>query len=305
MNSHPFYLTLTAVSGDPNGLRVVEHSSWFGKALICPRNLVPEVIHHRDEFSKSAVYFLLGPNEEGTGEKLYIGEADPLRERVQNHLANKEFWTRLIFFTGSSDQLNKTHVKFLESSLVNLARNAKRVEIENKTNPSQPSMSESERIKGEGFLRHILETLPILGVHAFEVPKKSLVPTNSLGAIEPPPMTVASDLVLRSKGITARGYDSNDGFVVRVDSQALKEVQPSMANHVNGYYLLRNDLVENGVLCDSGSCFVFSQDYPFASPSAAAAVILGRSANGLIEWQDATGTSLKAIQMKKSQGGLE
>ena len=38
------------------------------------------------------------------------------------------------------------------------------------------------------------------------------------------------------------------------------------------------------------------KDYTFNSPSNAAGVLLGRTANGRIEWKDASGRSLKQIQ---------
>ncbi len=304
MSNHPFSITISAITGDPNGLRVVEHSAWYGKALILPRALVPEVIQSRDEFSKSAVYLLVGPREDGMGEKLYIGEADPLRERVQNHFANKDFWNRLIFFTGSSDQLNKTHVKFLEARLVQLAAAAKRVELENKTNPSLPSMSESERIRGEGFLRNILEILPILGVHAFEVPQR-VATVHAAEAATPMDDGGEPDthelLYLRSRGVEATGYESNRGFVVREGSQAVKEAAPSMETHP--YASIRNALIENGVLTDKGSSLTMSQDFIFDSPSAAAATLLGRAANGRTEWRTQTGVTLKDLQARQASGG--
>lgn len=301
MSNHPFSITISAITGDPNGLRVVEHSAWYGKALILPRNLVPEVIHSREEFGKSAVYLLLGPQEDGAGEKLYIGEADPLRERIQNHIANKDFWNRLIFFTGSSDQLNKTHVKFLEARLVQLATSAKRVELENKTNPSLPSMSESERIRGEGFLRNILEILPILGVHAFEVTRPTVGATpNAIPVAIEGELTTEEMLYLRSRGIEATGYESNRGFVVREGSQAVKEAVPSMEAH--SYSTLRNALIENGVLSDAGPNLTVTQDYIFDSPSAAAAILLGRAANGRTEWKTESGVTLKELQTRQAAG---
>jgi len=42
-----------------------------------------------------------------------------------------------------------------------------------------------------------------------------------------------------------------------------------------------------------------SQDYVFTSPSTAAAVVLGRSANGRIEWKDARGRTLKELQTQE------
>lgn len=307
MSNHPFSITISAITGDPNGLRVVEHSAWYGKALILPRSLVLELIHSREEFAKSAVYLLIGPVEDGMGESLYIGEADPFRDRVQHHLANKDFWTHLIFFTGSSDQLNKTHVKFLEARLVQLATAAKRVNLENKTYPSLPSMSESERIRGEGFLRHILEILPILGVHAFEVPK---TPTILPKVTITPEQDVADSsnvqetlLYLRSRGVEATGYESSKGFVVREGSQAVKGAVPSMETHT--YSTLRNLLIENGVLTDSGTHLTVSQDYIFDSPSAAAAALLGRSANGRTEWRTVEGVTLKELQSLQLAGGVK
>lgn len=42
--------------------------------------------------------------------------------------------------------------------------------------------------------------------------------------------------------------------------------------------------------------YQFTQDYSFSSPSTAAAVVLGRSANGRIEWKAADGRTLKELQ---------
>lgn len=61
---------------------------------------------------------------------------------------------------------------------------------------------------------------------------------------------------------------------------------------------LRQELLANGVLVPGGEHLRFTQDYAFSSPSTAAAVVLGRSANGRTEWQDAQGRTLKALQMQ-------
>jgi Domain of unknown function (DUF4357) len=45
----------------------------------------------------------------------------------------------------------------------------------------------------------------------------------------------------------------------------------------------------------------FSQDYSFSSPSTAAAVVLGRSANGRVEWKAADGRTLKEIQEAEAE----
>lgn len=72
----PFSIKIFVADGDPDGLRLVERSNWIGKAVMFPRTLLP-AIRHREEFAKTGVYLLLGPQEDGEGQRLYVGEADP------------------------------------------------------------------------------------------------------------------------------------------------------------------------------------------------------------------------------------
>ncbi|MCD6706356.1 MAG: DUF4357 domain-containing protein [Thiobacillus sp.] len=91
-------------------------------------------------------------------------------------------------------------------------------------------------------------------------------------------------------------YEATQGFVVKAGSQAVSESVPSMQLHVRGMFDLREELIGNGVLQPENGHFRFTQDYVFSSPSTAAAVVLGRSANGRIEWKNGAGKTLKALQ---------
>jgi hypothetical protein len=104
---------------------------------------------------------------------------------------------------------------------------------------------------------------------------------------------MTNEFVLESKGVTARGYETATGFVVREGSQAVKAEVASIHAYLTE---LRRSLVEQGVLADNGTYYKVTQDYVFASPSTAAGVVLGRSANGRIEWTTKDGRTLKAIQ---------
>lgn len=129
----------------------------------------------------------------------------------------------------------------------------------------------------------MLGMLPVLGVHAFE---------------SAPAVTAQANPVLscKGKGVLASGYESSQGFVVKTGSQAVADSVPSMRQHVRGMFDLRQELVANGVLVLADGLYRFTQDYSFSSPSTAAEVVLGRSANGRIEWKDAQGRTLKALQ---------
>jgi Domain of unknown function (DUF4357) len=281
----PFSLRIFVAEGDPDGLRIVDKSNWIGKALVFPRALLPQV-KVRPELAQTGVYLLLGPRPDGEGDMLYVGEGDPIRPRLESHYAQKDFWTRAIgFTTTTAGQLNKAHVQFLESRLIALARAAKRMPLDNANQPAEPGLSEAERADMEVFLAHMLGMLPVLGVHAFEQAAKALAVEDSRVLLS-----------CKGKGVEAYGYEGTQGFMVCKGSQAVVDSAPSMAQQARGMFDLRKELISNGVLALASAQYEFSQDYIFSSPSTAAAVVLGRSANGRVEWKTADGRTLKEIQ---------
>jgi hypothetical protein len=58
---------------------------------------------------------------------------------------------------------------------------------------------------------------------------------------------------------------------------------------------LREKLVADGTLVQKNGYYLFTRDAEFSSPSAAASVIEGGSANGLIEWRTKDGRVLKDL----------
>lgn len=301
MNQQPFSLRIFVADGDPDGLRLIERSNWIGKAVLFPRPLLPKLLQTRSEFAQTGVYLLLGPREDSDGEMLYIGEGDPVGPRLQSHYGQKDFWNRAVFFVASNNQLNKAHVQFLEAQLISRALTAKRFPLENKNQPSVPTLSEADRADMQVFLDNLLGMLPALGIHAFDAaaPLPASTPNPLLATPSTVPLTAITTeiLICKGKGMTATGYESTQGFVVKEGSEAVETPVPSMQQHVAGMFELRQELIKNGVLLLSSGHYIFTQDYPFSSPSTAAAVILGRSANGRVEWKNASGKTLKMLQM--------
>lgn len=284
--NRPFTLRIFVPAGDPEGLRVVERSNWPGKALVFPRSLYADA-KARDELKQTGIYLLTGPDDSQMGDRLYVGEGDPVRPRLDSHNISKDFWTKVIVFVGSHS-LNKAHVQYLEARMVAMARATKRATLDNGNYPAEPTLSESDRADMEVFLENVLTILPILGVNAFEQPAPSRVERRSVA------------LFCIAKGLRSEGYESTQGFVVRTGSQASLHEVPSIHQYMRDH---RAELVQKGVMVANGNCFCFTQDFTFSSPSTAAGVILGRSANGRTEWKTATGDTLKSLQEQESQGG--
>lgn len=263
--------------GKPDGLWVVTMGGRTITALLCPRALLAEKKKEREEFRKPGVYILVNPKEE-VSQRIYIGEGDPTIDRLLEHERNKDFWSKVICFTTTDRSLNKTHVQYLESRLVQIAKEYKIADLENGNAPALPSISEPEQALVEGFLAGILQIAPILGVDAFE---------------EPPTIYSGMELSITAKGIKALGRDTNQGFLVQAGSEAVIEEVPSFSNSMRE---LRKGLIQRSVLVPAEGKYIFSQDYVFGSPSTAADVVLGHSSNGRLVWKTPDGKTLAELQ---------
>jgi len=62
---------------------------------------------------------------------------------------------------------------------------------------------------------------------------------------------------------------------------------------------VRSQLLSEGVLIENSDRLVFAKDYEFTSPSAAASVVHGGYANGLISWKNSKGVTLKKLEQKE------
>ena len=280
--SHPFTLRIFLPDGDPAGLRLVTKSHWTGLGLICPRALLP-IAKSREEFGRAGVYVLIGPSEDSDLPTIYVGQGDPVRLRLEQHYANKDFWTWTVAFVSTDESLNTAHVQYLETRLLQRAHAARRAQLENRNVPREPALAEAERMDAESFLADMLSLLPVLGLAVFE----------------PAPAADAGRtmLTLRSQKAVARGYDSPQGFVVAAGSQAAPTSSPSARP---GLSRLRDDLLAQGVLEAQGEMLVFAQDYVFSSPSTAGGLVLGQEVNGRTAWKDEQGRTLREIQEAES-----
>jgi hypothetical protein len=76
---------------------------------------------------------------------------------------------------------------------------------------------------------------------------------------------------------------------------ARKETVPSI--HAYGRDI-RAALLAAGIFVDDGDHYRLTADHLFGSPSTAAMVLMGRTANGRIEWKTGDGMTLNNLQEK-------
>lgn len=273
------------IDGEPNGRMSCELSNWTGKAFKIPRKKIKESVD-RPELAGTGIYILFGKADKSEAkDRAYIGEADGIFKRLNQHLAEKDFWNEAVVFVSKDENLNKAHIKYLENRLYESAKTVNRFELENSNIPTQSKISESDIAEMEEFLSNIKLLVNTLGYKIFE----ELRPSNQSLDQE----VNNTFYIQAARGADAKGQLTNEGFVVLKNSKIANETTSSFPKN---WYKLRQKLIEENKIKNSNNQLVFEEDYLFSSPTAAAAVVMGRSANGLVEWKLKNGKVLKFVE---------
>lgn len=268
------------IDGDPNGRMSCELSNWSGKAYKIPRIKIKDCSDRKD-LENTAVYLLFGKDEEGR-DLVYIGEAESILKRLNQHLTQKDFWNEAIIFISKDENLNKAHIKYLENRLHEIAKTANRYKIENSITPTLSSISESDRAEMEEFIENIKMLVNTLGHKVFD--EKREFKSKQKQAIF---------FIKAARGADAQGEPTSDGFVVLKGSKAAGSTVNSMTLSILS---LRLRLIDQGIMKNNGDYLEFPEDYIFSSPSTAACMVLGRNANGLTEWKLKGGMTLREFE---------
>jgi hypothetical protein len=127
----------------------------------------------------------------------------------------------------------------------------------------------------EYFLEQIVMMMPVLGFGFLQPSPR--VETAGVPAAESPLFR------LTAAGVHAEARVIDGQFIVLKGSTARKQGVESWTS----YKGQRTELVESGRMVEGSDpqLLVFDDNVSFDSPSAAAAVVLGRNSNGRIEWK--------------------
>lgn len=284
-------LTVYMIDGTEYGPRTAEIGNWSGKAIYATRSTINKIIK-RPEFDNPGVYCLKSePTSENYSERVYIGEAENIRNRLKQHLADsKKDFSEVIFFISKDELLTKAHIRYLETRLIEETIEAKTAEIDNGNVPSLPSLHEADIDDMEYFLEQVRLILPVMGsrflvssvVHSSEEAERQIDEKNYF--------------YISSKGIKARMYESDKGYVVKKGSLARKFMNDSISEN---YVKLKHKLLESGSLVEEGKELVFTEDYVFSSLSAASNIVLGAQTAGPLKWKTKDGKTYKELEQEK------
>lgn len=289
MSSSPAYpasqgrsIRMFLVDGTPSGLITAEIMNWTGHALSGPRSKLAELVN-RPEGSRTGVYFLVGTDPDNSARPLvYIGESDDVAKRLKQHnqpedKGGKDFWEKVCLITSKDQNLTKAHVRYLESQLIRIAGESGRCGLLNKDEPDFSLLPEADLADMAFFIEQIRTILPVLGLDFLREATTVRRVADTLQVSRSPVFECA----LPRHGIIARAQEVDGEFVVLAGSKA----RDTWTGVPGGYQNLFQQLCADGVLVENGGKHrLFSRDHAFSSPSAAAAIVSGRSANGRITW---------------------
>lgn len=217
--SNPFTIRIFVPEGDPEGLRIIDRQSSPSKFFAFPRNKW-EQIRNRVELEGAGIYILTGySNPEDELPTIYVGQADTIKNRIENHIRNKEFWDRAVIFV--SNTINSTHAKWLEHKLIERVLKANRSIVQNGNSPQEPTISEAEQAEMQVFLTEIYQTLPLVGLMAFEIPETVILPQENHTAGKKDTIIVPA----QEEGFNRVFLGENAWYAIRIAGGAVEKIK--------------------------------------------------------------------------------
>ena len=242
--------------------------------------------------------------------RLYVGHGD-LQRRIGSHAKDKEFWSDGVAIVEKSDEWDMGHTGYLETRLIEAAEEAQRCVLTNKQSAGT-QLKGAARGDMDRVVKEVVVRLDALGYHEFrtaQAPQSGGSPSSSSARRSAP-------RAARSTSQRADGPDEEwpSGAELRLDKNGIvayaqrtghKRLLVLRGSQASGrssrgcpdrYVQRRKEIWGDRAQSNSGEPLQFETDQEFGSSSGAATTILGRSANGQMEWRAKDGTQLGQIK---------
>ena len=257
--------------------------------------------------NRPGIYILLG--EEDGKNKAYIGKADEnIGSRLPQSLKEDKKWRwckDVILVIEISTSLDATYVKYLESRLVQIAKDVGKVSLkQNNPKPSKLSSTMSEIVEKD-FLEKLFLILDNLDVDIFSDWQKHT--SKQKGKISSVDEKLAGSDIPIFK-LVSKQRDVFYRASLKYEVEGKKEKFTILkGSYARGEWIGKNDygsdkkeiseLKRKKFLKETpDKRWQFEEDYTFDTISAAAKAIVGRNANGYEEWKVKDGKKNKTFK---------
>lgn len=286
--SHPQTIQIFLPAGDPRGMRVAEITTRIVRVIEVPRSQLGDFIR-TPEALQVGVYFLIGELSEAGLPRVYIGQSGNVGTRLVQHNQNKDFWNRALLVISLTNSMTQTHALFLEWFAISETTKAGRYSLENGNTGARPHTPAPLEADCHEIHETAATLLATLGQPIFEPL------TNA-------PSSRGEKELFYCKGSGADGVGeyTTEGFVVLKGSRGRVENVASIQGTSNERF--RDQLVTEGIMAARDGMLAFTRDHLFTSPSMAAMALMGRSANGWLEWKSPQGKTLDEVKRQSVTG---
>ena len=285
-------IKIELLEGIPSGFRRAEFTTQLMRVLVVPRDR-QELLEHCPEAKFQAVYLIVGENEEGEPQ-VYIGKTRRMALRIKEHskAGKKDYWRNVLYFVTKDNSLSSTEIEYLEWLLINKATEAGNYQLDNGNHgcKEEPQVEPAKCSDFADYYNQIVALTEVLGYGGI---------FNRIHTEEPIQeeyffcKTVKGD-------VDAKLVVREDGFYVLAESQCAEELTKTGAK--NGAFVKkRAQLEKSGILKKKDGKLLFTQDYKFGSPSAAAMMVYGTNMNGWTIWKDSAGKTLDECIRQKGK----
>ena len=282
------------VNGSVTGLCVAQKRFRPSQAYRIPRAELKHCDKDKEWFNalhSPGVYFMFGQNDKSSvqdkasSDFVYIGEGTDVLKRIRiEHNFEKEgkgYWQDVIVLVAGS-HFNETIIKRLEKLFIRIAENAGRYDVMN-SNKMLNKKKNDDSDDDPGSLKETVEEAKLL---LFHLGHRVLEPQPSRTNIAEEDYLFFSRKTKNGEIVYATGVRKEDGFWVLKDSVVSKDIAKYLSP---GYKGLRKQYER----------FIKKQkltiNIRFNSPSAASSFVCGKNSNGLVEWKNKDGISLKYL----------
>lgn len=268
-------INLFLIDGNPNGRIKCSLSNWTGIVYKIPKVMI-NASKDIEALQQSGVYFLFGVNNKGE-DIVYIGQAGTRKNkkgllgRIMEPHNQIDYWVNAVMLTTRDNSFGATEISYLENRFCNMAISANRSIVVNGNDPNPGNITEEKQSELEEYIDYAIIVLGALGYTLF-------TPLDNQRVED------AICYYCRRRDADAKGYLSNDGFLLEKGSRITSEILKSCPGYVVKLREKYSGIIKNNISTES---------ILFSSPSGAAAFVIGGSANGKVEWKTEDGKLLK------------
>lgn len=264
--------------GNPKSVRKASITTDKIEIIQIPRVNLAE---NRKLLAFNGVYILVDSLKAEKPE-IYIGKGD-VKNRTFSHDNKKEFWNVLFAIRLKGDTgFNDAHNSYLEYYFINKAHEIKQSFMkENKQVPKCPELPEETLAELECYISTIEILFSTMGLKCFQTLENKDIKKKDILS--------CSD----KYGSYGEGEYTEEGFLLYKGAKC-KLVLHQGTKHI----AQRDELIASGKLKKEKDHYLLHENKVFPSVSTAAAIVLGRRANGWTEWKNKDGKTLDELERK-------